>query len=979
MTSVFTLGNKALDFLKDVALIKAAAALVAQWPAMPAVNDGRSLVAFLDDGGAKFGNDTIKAAFGAVGLAAEYKLVADNLATLLGKVDAFEAKPIARLFDRLDRFQDNDVKNDPSDPGLIRWQPLTVAQNAAVATGVSIGLDASAAIEFEAGDQWPYAGDSASDPTLTNLLRIGASGAIKGSGNAAVPFPIGSLKVGASASETATLAYYFLPPNPGELFGIAVAERITTIPNPIDFGDLWKTLGDRARTSDLKGVDLHLDGAVDFAAEVALAIGRKIKDVGAISAGLGIKAKVSRASHLQVSMRAVGPDKLAITLSRSLSRSSTSGVDLSVTLDATELSGHVATIVNDALDKWDAALDPIRPWLSPGTLLRNKLSAELAASIGKLVSNATLKDALVADAQRALGLIPTDAGLAAWVGKQITDAVSRNATLVRNGGTNAVDALIKDLGPSLADALAKSTTAVKAEIAKLVGSIETSLNTAITGLFNTLGARIGDLLKQIGVAVDSVVQTLDDATAIFRKLFELFDKKVEQIREITAKAAMAKLQLSVTSETTQTSGSEYLVAGTFTANTPETQALFHLILGGKGQAIADLFAAGDVPGFTLDRARSFLTRSASWQDRTAYSLIVFGFNLGGQLLLTADAKITITGSNDISVTAGSAASDTTNTLDGSQILSFSSPYAWSPAAGGGEPVMTVNLGIDRFEKNLKASELQAFLGNLQANTLLDQTAIGLATATLKGWGLADGADRKVPGRIKLGMTLDLAATKQLIRLSERVNNDLPEAIKFQIVNACVTAFIKAGRISQGDAKKAAQMVASAVPNSAGMTAGEVFYKFATLSREPDPLADHSGNASGLLDKVVNLFGGYDAQGTPHTGKALRLIDALDALGDLYDARPWPVGTWKEGDYLKAEKRVATGIGAWLIQVNNLSELLTLSDTLSKDMVAFLLLVIQFSGLRPPLDATTNPPSAGSFLHLEMANGPDGQEQLTVIV
>ncbi|MEO7689186.1 MAG: hypothetical protein ABIS51_07865 [Sphingomonas sp.] len=978
MTPVFTIANKAADFLKDVALIKAAAALIAQWPAMPAVNDGRSLVAFLDDGGAKFGNDTIKAAFGAVGLAAEYKLVADNLATLLGKVDALEAKPIARLFDRLDRFQDSDVGNDASDPGLIRWQPLTLAENAAVATGVSIGLDASAAIEFEAGDQWPYASDSAADPTLTNLLRIGATGAIKGAGDASVPFPIGSLKVGASASKTATLAYYFKPPNPGEWFGIAVAERITTIPDPIDFSDIWETLGDRARTSDLKGIDLHLDGAVDFAAEVALAIGRKIKDVGAISAGLGIKASVSRASHLQVSMRAVGPDKVAITLSRSLSRSSTSGVDLGVTLDATELSGHVATIVNDALDKWDAALDPIRPWLSPGTLLRDKLSAVLATGIGNLTSNASLKDALVADAQRALGLAPGDAGLAAWVGKQITDAVSRNATVVRDGGTNAVDALIKDLGPSLSEALARDTDAVKAEIAKLVGSVETSLNTAIAGLFDTLGGRIADLLKQIGVAVEGVVQTLDDATAVFRKLFALFDAKVAQIRAITAKAALAKLQLSVTAETTQTSGSEYLIAGTFTANTPEAQALFHLIMGGKGQAIADLFAAGDVPGFTLDRARSFLIRSASWKDRTAFSLIVFGFNLGGELLLTADAKITITGNNDISVTAGSAASDTSNTLDGSQILSFSSPYAWSPAAGGGEPVMTVNLGIDRFEKNLKASELQAFLGNLQANTLLDQTAIGLAAATLKGWGLADGADRKVPGRIKLGMTLDLAATRQLIRLTDRVNNDLPEAVKIQIVGACVNAFIKAGKISRKQVQTAAQTVAAAVPDATGMTAGEVFYKFATLNFDPE-LVGLDSFAQDARARIVHLVGGYASDGTAHVGKALHLIDALDALGDLYEARPWPVGTWKEGDYLKAEKRVASGIGAWLAQVNSLSELFTLSDTLSKDMLAFLLLVIQFSGLRPPVDATTNPPGAGSFLHLEMANGPDGQEQLTVIV
>jgi hypothetical protein len=194
----------------------------------------------------------------------------------------------------------------------------------------------------------------------------------------------------------------------------------------------------------------------------------------------------------------------------------------------------------------------------------------------------------------------------------------------------------------------------------------------------------------------------------------------------------------------------------------------------------------------------------------------------------------------------------------------------------------------------------------------------------------------------------------------------------------VNAFIEAGKISREQVQTAAQTVAAAVPDATGMTAGEVFYKFATLNFDPQ-LTGLDSFAQNARAHIIDLVGGYGGDGTAHIGKALRLIDALDALGDLYDARPWPVGTWKEGDYLKAEKRVASGIGAWLAQVNSLPELFTLSDTLSKDMVAFLLLVIQFSGLRPPVDATTNPPGAGSFLHLEMSNGPDGQEQRTVIV
>ena len=102
----------------------------------------------------------------------------------------------------------------------------------------------------------------------------------------------------------ATLAYYFLPPNPGELFGIAVAERITTIPTRSTLAISGRRSETR-RAPAKRGVDLHLDGAV-IRRQVALAIGRKIKDVGAISAGLGIKEKAAapRISRFRVRGRA---------------------------------------------------------------------------------------------------------------------------------------------------------------------------------------------------------------------------------------------------------------------------------------------------------------------------------------------------------------------------------------------------------------------------------------------------------------------------------------------------------------------------------------------------------------------------------------------------------------------------------------------------------------------------------------------------
>ncbi|GAA0296953.1 hypothetical protein GCM10009087_03440 [Sphingomonas oligophenolica] len=997
MASILSIGTKSLDLLEDAELIVAAGKLIAKWPAMPDVNDGRSLIAFLDDGGAKFRAPAIKAAFDAAGLGAAYKTVSDGLGTLLGKVDAAGAKPIARLFDRLDRFQDDSVTNTPSDPGLVSWQPLALSENAPVATGFALGLEASAAIEFEAGDQWPYAQDSKDDPSLTNLLRIGARGSLKGTADASMPLPIGSLKLGASASGSTTLAWYFRPANGGELFGLAVAESLPKIPSPVDFDQVWNALAATdatgARLSDLKGIDLHLDGSVEFAAEVALALGSKIQGVGAVSAGLGVSASVSRASRLQLSMRAIGKGGFAITLTRGATRSSTFGMDLSVTLDATELAEKVAGIVNQALDSWDKALDPLRPYLSPGTLLRTLLADRLEASIATLTANAGLQAALLGDAQRALGLSADAAGLVDWVSKQITDAVSRNAAAVRKGGDTAIDAIVADLGPTLAGALAHDTAAIRAGIGTLVSAVETKTNTAIKELFNTPGVKLGDLLNRIGVQVSGAVTKLDDATAAVRKLFDLFDEKVALIRAATAKVAAAKLQLSVTAETSLTDKSDYLIAGTFTRNSDETRALFAAILAGKGPRIVDLLM-GDTPlqGFTLDKDRSFLTRSSAWQDRTAYSLIVFGFGISGSLLLSARAAVTINARNEISVVAEADAESEAKRADGSQILSFSSPYAWSSASGPSEPVMTVNIGVDRFEKDLQISELTGFLGTLLPPTdpkpadpaaepplpwpkFIDQQAIDLATAKLGEWGLAAGSNRKVPARVKLGMVLDFAAVKRLMRLSARNNGDLPEATRIEIVHLCLQAFARVSPFWRQELAMGIAVVRPVVPGSQSMSQAEIAYRYAILPRSSELIP--TGTAQTAFQFLIALIGGFGV-GTdfttykPTVGKAFKLIDALAALGDLYEHRPVPIGTWTERDYRKAEQRVADGVGAWLTQSDLLKGVFKLNDTLSREMTAFLLLVATLGEVRPVT-------GAGGLIHIELSNGADGQDNRTIIV
>jgi hypothetical protein len=993
MASVLSIGTKSLDLLKDAELIIAAGKLIAGWPAMPAVNDGQSLIAFLDDGGARFQAPEIKAAFKAAGLADAYQTVSDGLDTLLGRVDATGAKPIARLFARLDRFQDDSATNTPSDPGLIRWQPLALSKTTPVANGFNLGIDASAAIEFEAGDQWPYAQDSKDDPSLTNLLRIGATGSLKGTANGSMPLPIGSLTLGASASGSTTLAYYFRPADAGELYGLALAKCIPSIPSPVDFDQIWNALAATdakgARLSDLKGIDLHLDGSVEFSAEVALAIGSKIKEVGVASAGLGVSASISWASRLQLSMRAVGKG-IAITLSRGATRSSTFGVDLSITLDATELADKVAGILNQGFDIWDKELKPLRRFLTPGTLLRDLLADQLKTSVTTLTTNAGLQAALLADAQRALGLAASEAGLVGWVSKQITDAVSRNAAAVRKGGDTAIDAVVNDLGPKLAAALANNTAAIKTEIGTLVSAIETKTNAAITDLFNTPEVALGDLLKRIGVEVTKTTNALNDATAGVLKLFDRFDALVEQAREATIKAAHPKLQASITTETSQTDKSEYLVAGTFTENNEGTRALFGAILAGKGPMVANL-VTGDKPtrGFTLDVDRSFFARSSAWQERTAYSLILFGFEISGSLLLTANAKVIVNARNEISVVAEADGESSANRLDGSQILNFSSPYAWSSASGPSEPVMSVNLGIDRFEKDLQISELSTFLGSLLPPPdpkpdkpgaepplpwprLIDEEAIDLATAKLREWGLAAGSNRKVPARVKLSMVVDFAAVKRLIRLSARNNGDLTEAARIEIVRVCLLAFARVSPFWGQELEMGIAIVSKAVTGSQSMSQAEIAYRYATLPSSAELIP--SGTRQTAFQFFIALVGGFGV-GTdlytykPTTGKALNLIDALDAMGDLYEQRPAPIGTWTERDYLKAERRVALGVGAWLTQGNSL---FTLNDTLSREMVAFLLLVATLGEVKPVA-------GAGTLIQIELSNGPDGQDDRTVIV
>ncbi len=995
MAGTFQFGDKILQLKADSALLQALADIASLPDLATKVTDGHSLVAFLADGGARFKAPAIRDALPAR-LRPGYDLVVAHLDGLLGDVSDFAQRPVAKLLDRVGRFTD---ASGTDDPGLLPWTIVDtgISRTAAGNPQLTFGLSGSARIELEAGDRWPFARDITGDPALTALLRLSAIGSAGVKGQASLPFSAGSATLGASAAGEARLSYFHRVASPDTLYAVAVAEAAADLRNPFDFNDVWTGL----TQTDLKGVVLKLAGSFTFDAEVAIAAGAEIASGVSVHAGLGIKANVSRSASLELSLRALPADAtgartVAVALSRASARSSTLGVDFGVTLDATQLAARVAAAVEAELGRLDDAIEPIRPFLNPGTWLRDQAAAHLAAEIGALTGDDGLNAALVADMRAALGLDAPAANVTDWLAGKVTAAIAAQADKLHQQADSVVDDVFAALQPAIPQLLATNAATaeakIKARITALVTEYQGKVDDAVSGIFAKVGAPLAKLLGKLGVAVGDAVGSLDEAFAGIRALFAKYDALTAKIRDAIGQSAKAKLQAELTWEETFGEGSDLLISGTFTDDTDAARALYHRLLTGDLGALGQLLAPATqrTDGFVLDRENSWLSRTASWQQKRGFRLVLFGIAFDETTLLSADASIKTDGNGNVWVRARAAVQKEQTRKEGRRIVSFASPYAMSVAAATPRAIdrqLSVSFQFEQEDQNLRADDAGVLLGRLTAAGLLATGTEVRAVQLLNAWRESHGSDARLPASLKLGLLLDGPALARLMRLDQRGSgnlrrDNLPDSTRFEIVRTVVGALNGVGAFSTDRLQRARAVALAALHrhNVPGLDTGELFYHFA---QGPQGIADVlqlDAFDESARDALVAFVGGSAGSSRPERGAAIRFIDAIEALGDVWQSTPASAAAtgpnlWTATDYRDAEQRIAEGLAIW-VERNQLFKF----DLFGPRLVAALQVIGSMAGLLTlGAPGQPRPAAAPGLLTLTLSrDGPDGPQAVVIV-
>ena len=270
-------------------------------------------------------------------------------------------------------------------------------------------------------------------------------------------------------------------------------------------------------------------------------------------------------------------------------------------------------------------------------------------------------------------------------------------------------------------------------------------------------------------------------------------------------------------------------------------------------------------------------------------------------------------------------------------------------------------------EEFKASELQAFLGISRPTSCSTRPRSASPPPRSRAgpvpWCRPKGAGADQARHD----ALDLAATKQLIRLSDRADNDRPRRKSFR--SNAVRECVHQGRQDlAGRCQKSGPDGGERRPELGRHDRGRTLIGTPPFPGSRNPHDDSGMISRDSLQKVVNLFGGKErARHSPHRQGAPPDRRARRAGRSL--PRSDPAGRHLEaGDYLKAEKRVAHRHRRLAdpgqqpaVRVGS-----TLNDTSARTWSRSCCWSSSSSGLRPPVDDNsppgTSPLPAARWLH-----------------
>ncbi len=658
---------------------------------------------------------------------------------------------------------------DPND-AEINWNIVSADGGLSGNKKIAFGLDLSGDLELaiDAAATWPF-----SDALRQPLLSFGVSAEAAADANGSVAFSPFFAESKIDAEAGVDVEFFYHVDTPKSLVALELVNRLKQIPNFLDYEDLWKAFADPKL--GLEGIKYGYDSELDF--ELKVGIGKKFAFTEQIDveAGLAVNVGVRRPSKLELTFMAGesaadGGRTIKVMLSRDESKERLYGVSAGLTLDLTKLAPRVHKLLKDALGKWKKGLDTIKPFLSPGTYIKELVEAELSDFVSEIISDEELSKALTADLRLILGFDAEDeTKVAGWLVDQLGSELDKvgagkfldadnfekfvedaaklatkniAARLPRIGGT--------DLTAKLEEKIVALTTA---EAAKLHGRFTEMVKT----LFDQQGEKLGKELRQLGEKSKKAIKSTDDALAGVRKLIDRYDALFKKVVKATEDSAWAKISAAIFVEEERVGRKAMQFSGTFLANDENAKEVFDALLYGKIQSAATLLS-DDNPSFDLNADESSITRFTKSSSKLGYELVLFGFSMAGTKLISGEAELTVGGDGSITVESKGVAEVEKDGWGESRSAKFTTAnsilLARVLADQPPELDRNVDLGFSFTHKDrrLARKELEGLVQSLIDVDLLNSADIGRAIAVFNQWGgKGRGAEIRATVDIRLGL------------------------------------------------------------------------------------------------------------------------------------------------------------------------------------------------------------------------------------
>lgn len=848
----------------------------------------------------------------------------EELQALLGKVTdaAGELSPQARrLLEPLGGFEGGDG-------ATVEWSLDGAKQIAGTSGRFDLALDigAKAALAFEAGCKWPK-DDAGAKP----LLRIGAEGEVKAGAQAKARFLYGALSGGAGGSAGAQLDYYFDAPDDA-LFGLAAARALKGVVNPFGLTEVWAAFAD----PDLKleAIVYHLGTGAKVNVEV------KFADPKAILAGLpaNLDLTVGVAASLDTSYgltlrRAAGTPGLSAQLSRSRIDERNFEAALKLEVDVEAIAGPVADAVGKAVAQWDAALADIKPYLSPGTWLRDQAGKAIADRLETRIKDAALREAVLADAKGALGLGEVgDPAIAKWLSGKVTEAVGKARALIDANTAAVADAALADLEKQLPIVAQTPLRAdVEALVKDSVGKLEASLADRAKALVAARPAgELKAILEKAGATVDAAVTTADDALKGLRSLLDHYDGTIRKVAEFAKKAAKERLKIRFFLEESRTNGEVVEFGGVFTGAGPDCRRVFEALTRGAFDGLLTVIdRPQDTPGFQLDED-SFLKRYSRFKSTDGLEVVFLDLKLTSTTVIDVNAEVVIDGHGDLKLDDTATLKKTLLTNDCTREVSFTDTHALVLAGEArrrglpGVSTLEVAVGAVYGDGDLDWSEITQFIAGLDKAHLLavqpgKPTVAERAQARFDAWS---GGGGKFAGEISVRFKVDGPQAERLLLLGQRdpATHRLTDAGKRTVIRVAMQALreqerFQAKEFAEGEKLAAGAFIRRRLPK----TEDEMILLLDQgisrddLPRNDDPPRQGAGGNMPVVMSSETSQRRY-VYFLRQCYAVERLHRLIDKMGEVYlqaPAIPGAAGGWSETQYADAQIAIARNSRPWL--------------------------------------------------------------------